>query len=129
MHEEIEGIKTKYYAAQVSEKAILNKLFEFRLKIMDLFKQYEATKEAELQKMNEKPKFYNGPALAFRDTELSKKIRVIEKKARKMLEWNGDEDVETLCEMFTTYLTAPSGLVMEDMTPVSVNNNPVKVDD
>ena len=129
MHEEIESIKTKYYAAQIGERTVLNKLFEFREKIIGLFHLYEQTKESELKKMNEKPKTYNGPAIAFKDTELSKKIREVETKAKKKLAWKGDEDIETLCTMFTIFLTAPSGLVMEEPTPPIQPTSPSKIED
>jgi hypothetical protein len=75
--------------------------------------------------MNLKPKTYMGPATAFKDPALSKKIRLIEEKAKKKLEWKGDEDIETLCKMFTLFLTAPSGLVMEEpTTAISTPMNP-----
>jgi hypothetical protein len=97
---------------------------------MGLFKQYEKTKELELEKMNDRPKFYQGPALAFKDPELSKKIRMVEEKAKKKLQWKGDDDIETLCKMFTIFLTAPSGLVMEDSTPPqTLNNSPSKIEE
>jgi hypothetical protein len=38
MHEEIESVKTKYYAAKVGEQTVLNKLFDFREIIIGLFK-------------------------------------------------------------------------------------------
>ena len=67
--------------------------------------------------MNEKPKTYNGPARLFDDPEQAKKIRDIEHRAKKKLAWKGNEDLETLCTMFTMALTAPSGIVIEEETP------------
>ena len=41
MHEEVENVKTKYYAAQVAEKEVLNDLYDFREKILNLYLDYE----------------------------------------------------------------------------------------
>jgi replicative DNA helicase len=78
MHEEIESWKTKYYAAQVAEKSVLNDLYDFREKILNLYLEYEKQKEKELNKMKAKPKTYDGPARALIDPESSKRIRSVE---------------------------------------------------
>lgn len=48
MHEEIESIKTKYYAAQVAEQEATNKLYQFRETIIEIFTKYEHAKEKEI---------------------------------------------------------------------------------
>jgi hypothetical protein len=78
---------------------------------------YEHTKEVEFKKMIDMPKTYNGPALNFMDPELAKKIREVEARTKKQLEWRGDEDLEVLALMFTKLLTAPSGIVINEDTP------------
>ena len=69
MHEEVENVKTKYYAAQVAEKEVLNDLYDFREKILNLYLDYEKQKVKELDKMNAKPKTYDGPARLLVDPE------------------------------------------------------------
>ena len=128
MHEEIESIKTKYYAAQVGEQEVTNKLYNFREKIIQIFNSYEHTKEAEIKKMNEKPKSYNGPARAFEDPVMAQKIREVEQRAKRKLSWRGGEDLEVFCGMFTMALTAPSGIHIEDDTPVQ-QISPSKLED
>lgn len=117
MHEEIESIKTKYYSAQVAEKEATNLLYEFRETIFKLYQSYEHQKEAEIKKMIDKPKTYDGPARAFEDPVKAKKIRDVEQRIRRKMSWRGSEDLEMMSSMFTTMLTAPSGIVVEEETP------------
>ena len=72
-----------------------------------------------MKKLKDKPKTYDGPARLLVDPEKSKEIRKIEQKIKKRLRWKGDEDLEMLSEMFTAALTAPSGIVIEQPTPIS----------
>lgn len=47
-----------------------------------------------------KPKSYVGPAEEFNDVEEGQVIRDREKIAEKFLVWNGDEDVEGICDSY-----------------------------
>lgn len=114
MHEEVETVKTRLYAAQVAEKSVLNDLYDFREKILSLYLAYETTKGREMEKLKNRPKTYVGPALNLIDPEQSKKIRAIESKIKKKMQWKGDEELEELCNMFVVQLTAPSGINLED---------------
>lgn len=100
MHEEVETVKTKLYAAQVAEKSVLNDLYTFREKILSLYLIYEQEKGKEMEKLKRKPKTYNGPARSLVDPEQSKVIRAIESRIKKKMEWKGDEELEELCNMF-----------------------------
>lgn len=65
--------------AQLNEKAMENDLFQFREKIYRLASQYSSA---------------GGPS----EKEL---------KAKRKLAWRGPEEVEELCQMFTSFLTSP----------------------
>ena len=73
----------------MAEKSVLNDLYNFREKILSLYLAYEQKKGQEMEKMKKKPKTYEGPARALVDPEQSKKIREIENKIKKKLEWKG----------------------------------------
>jgi len=53
-----------------------------------------------MEKLKNRPKTYVGPALNLIDPEQSKKIRAIESKIKKKMQWKGDEELEELCNMF-----------------------------
>ena len=58
--------------------------------------------------MTSRPKTYTGPAKEFADPEASKKITEREISASKMLDWQGEEDVEAICNTFIEYLWSGS---------------------
>ena len=53
----------------MKEKETLNLLFKLRDVMNVLYKRYNVVKDAEIKKMNDKPKSYNGPAIEFKDPE------------------------------------------------------------
>lgn len=75
-------------------------MYDFREKILSLYLAYETTKGREMEKLKNRPKTYVGPALNLIDPEQSKKIRAIESKIKKKMQWKGDEELEELCNMF-----------------------------
>lgn len=82
MHEELEGYKTKYYAAKISEKSTLDQLYEVRDRMLKVAAAYDKHKDAEYQKFLERPKTYTGLASDLQDPVKAKKIRKKELKAR-----------------------------------------------
>ena len=58
--------------------------------------------------MTARPKTYAGTAKEFADPEASKKITEREISASKMLDWQGEEDVEAICNTFIEYLWSGS---------------------
>ena len=58
--------------------------------------------------MTARPKTYTGIAKEFADPEASKKITEREISASKMLDWQGEEDVEAICNTFIEYLWSGS---------------------
>ena len=54
--------------------------------------------------MDQKPKTYKGHAQEFNDPEEGPKIREREKTAEKMLQWEGEPEVERICDSFITFL-------------------------
>ena len=77
---------------------------QLRDNMLKIFNDYEKTKRDAIDEMMKKPKSYNGPALEFNDPEQSEQIRKKENKLKKMLKWNGDEDVENVSNMFLDVL-------------------------
>ena len=65
----------------MKEKDTLNLLFKLRDVMNVLYRRYNVAKDAEIKKMSDKPKSYNGPAIEFRDPEQSEKIKKREKRA------------------------------------------------
>jgi len=83
-----------------------------------LMRKYQVLKEAEIKKMFEKPKSYNGPAIEFKDKEATEKINKRERVAQNLVAWKGDEDVENVAEnflgfLFTTAASTAQHLAME----------------
>jgi hypothetical protein len=88
----------------MKEKATLNDLFKLRDIMNVLMRKYNVLKEAEIKKMFDKPKSYNGPATEFKDPVATAKIDKREKIAQGLVEWKGDEDVENVAENFLGFL-------------------------
>jgi len=80
LHEQIQYLQSQTLMAQLNEKAMENDLFQFREKIHRLASHYSSA---------------GGPS----EKEL---------KAKRRLAWRGPEEVEELCQMFTSFLTSPS---------------------
>ena len=73
---------------------------QLRDNMLKIYSDYEKTKKDAIDEMMRKPKSYNGPALEFNDPEQASQIRDKEEKLKKMLQWNGDEDVELVSGMY-----------------------------
>ena len=105
MHAEIEGIKTKLIAAELSEQAVMSQLFEVRERIVTISNAYDRRKAAEMKKLEKK--MYDGPARKWDEAEL-KKQRIRENKAKQSSEWKGQESIEDICRMYMDFLTTPT---------------------
>ena len=110
MHEEIEAVKTKYHASQVSEKAVMNDLFKLRDRMLSMAAKYDKKKEHEIERKLANPRTYTGPADDYADPIKARKLRAKEEKAKRMQEWKGEESIELICEMFTMFLTTPTAM-------------------
>lgn len=78
--------------------------------MLRIAQRYDKFKEVEIEKMNAKPKTYNGPAVELTDPKKAAKIRKKEMKARKNMEWQGEKDIEMISQNFMRFLTTPTAL-------------------
>ena len=62
LHEELEGYKTRYYAAKIAEKSVLDQLYEVRDRMLKVASAYDKHKDSEYQKFLTAPKTYAGLA-------------------------------------------------------------------
>ena len=81
---------------------------QLRDNMLKLYNEYQKVKQDEIDMMIAKPKSYNGPALEFNNPDEAVAIREREMIAQKMLQWNGDEDVEKVSEAFLDFLWSSS---------------------
>lgn len=115
MHMEIEQYKTQYFEAEVREKTLKNDLFSIRARMLDISERYSEIQKSEIVKMHLKPKSYNGPGNEFLDPEQLAKIKKREMKAMKEQEWDADNDIEAICNIYLEYLWSASTTTINEL--------------